>query len=153
MSKIHTRCEEVLRWMGANSSDTFLPGLSNEEIYCLTKDTVLHLSAEITALYTWRNGQSYEDEEGLNIPFGIYVFLPLDRAISEGASLAELDGNWSKSWLPILSDDAGAYYFCDCTRSNTISQVFRYFPEADEIRCLKFESIEELLIGIVADSK
>ena len=153
-SSLQAELDALLLWMGDKSAQTFQTGLSDSEIDALTHNTPYRISEELRTLYKWRNGQRFDDERGIRLPFSIYAFLPLDYAVDRALHLAEMSEDWKETWLPILSNGAGDDYFCDCSIHSPESAVYYYFlySESENRVEPKFTSVRELLNGIIQET-
>jgi hypothetical protein len=82
MSELTIALDRIMNWLQQYKPDiaeTYLEGLSREEIEELTKDLIDKIPEEIYDLYQWRNGTKEEYYESVVYPLPIY--LPLDQAI------------------------------------------------------------------------
>ncbi|ULH14756.1 hypothetical protein MF271_12200 [Deinococcus sp. KNUC1210] len=107
-----TTLEHLQTWLNANyraAYDSLQPGLNDSEIDDLLSDWPYQLSADVRALYRWRNG--FEDTQVELLP-GL-SFLPLEQALELAAAYWEASAAQVKKGgeeffprlvLPIFSD-------------------------------------------------
>lgn len=119
--------QKMLSHLGPGTAKSFQPGLSEAEIDAVLLATGLKLSQELRSLFRLQNGQVTDGHRVERMPFGIYGFYPLAWAVEKASYLAKMNSDWRRSWLPILSNEAGDYYFCDCAQTAESSPVYWYF--------------------------
>jgi cell wall assembly regulator SMI1 len=144
--------------LAAHAPDTLAalqPGLSAEQISELERRFHLRLTAEMRALYSWRNGSS---EAGAELVTG-HRFVPLEEAamsrltlrsqaagapLIPRAAFAVFAGHRA-GWLTLLDDRCGDRYFYDPGRRRRGGSFFYHF--AEDSQYIYFASLRNFLVG------
>jgi hypothetical protein len=145
------RLQIVLETNALPVANSFQSGLSEAQISAFETEGGFRLSADLRAMYRWRNGMNSTNSMGL-LPG--QRFLPLDEVVSQLASLRQQSGvvfkafaGHRKGWLHILDDGAGDGYFWDPQRREEEGAFFFYFAESNYY--IWFPSVRNFLSGII----
>lgn len=160
ISVVLAELETVMKEKAPKVLDEMQPGLSSDEIAKIEAKAGIQLSAEIRALYQWRNGCRTADPRIVG-PVPGHRFLPLDEALNLSTIISNQVGSATvvqraavgiftghrKSWIPLFEDGAGDGYFFDPTRKASEGAIF--FSFAEDSTYVFFPSLANLLAGVV----
>ena len=158
VTEILSELEALLRQKAPRVLEEMQPGLSNEQISTLERQSGVHLSEDIKALYRWRNGSKSLDPR-IDGPIPGHRFVPLEEALGSTAVLSNevakatsaqrtafgFFAGHRKTWISLFDDGAGDGYFFDPQRKATEGAIFFCFAEDGTF--VFFPSLGNLLAG------
>ena len=158
MEELIPRLQAVFEKHAPVVAKSLQPGLSPDQITALEAKGGFRLTADLRALYRWRNGMPAGGDAGL-LPG--HRFLPLDEAIRERALVAEqvaaqtwfqrlnfsIFAGHRKNWVTILDDGAGDGYFYDPERTEAAGAFFYNMGEVRDY--IWFPSLRNFLAGAI----
>lgn len=131
--------------------DDLNSGASKEAIRLLEEKYSIELPSDFKEFYYWRNGQGHESEGTFkdNMMFMpvediIYSKEILDDCLDAGDF--EIEGQWSKSWIPFMTNGGGSYICLDVEGLFTgLKNQIVEFWKADYDRPVEFPSIKAMV--------
>ncbi|MGD0077121.1 MAG: SMI1/KNR4 family protein [Sedimentisphaerales bacterium] len=146
---LEKRAPEVLR--------SLQPGLSENQIFELEKKGGFTLSADLHALYRWRNGS--KGYQKVLIP--VHRFVPLEEVVANRIAVENdikkstfvqrafgyIFAGHMKTWVHILDDSCGDGYFYDPDRAGS-SGVF-FYHSMEGMYYVFFPSLQNFLKGAI----
>ncbi len=158
MTVLTDALERIIGWYGRHLpdiADSFLPGLSDNEIQEHLNDTGISLPEEIYELYRWRNGTT-EEVGSIGIVFPTMSLLPLEESLERYNELIQisyaLDDNDPIKFegdrlFPFLESD-GDYLAVPVAKESKISSRILWIPsELTDIR-LMYSSLTSMMLTL-----
>ncbi len=153
MSELTQALNRIMAWLSANQAlfaNSFLPGLTNEQIYAAVKHLPFELPEEIYELYRWRNGTEAEHD---CVIYPAIDFLILEEAIKFQENIATLDNTEIEirfegyKLFPFIANDAEISNVLVKDKQEKSSPVL-YFAHEDCEPKIAYSSLTNMMLTI-----
>lgn len=125
----------------------FRPGLPNDEVPQRLQAAGLEADGALADLYGWHDGTELagvQKSGSVHLMPGFY-FPPLEHSLTDHAAFVQ-DPRWHQSWLPLLADGGGDFYFVDQAGGG---QVRRYRFDESEYP-VEYASVSDMVHTLAA---
>lgn len=145
LAELLAEYESAIQSLSPEAHETLQPGLSVEELDRLEDEYSIVLSADMRALYSWKNGS--DPEKHIDV-FPYMRFVPLAEALAARDSFRNsakdkaVYDEWlghRYSWVIVIEDAAGDGYFYDPDRREEASCFF--YKSHDDVAYMFYPAI------------